>query len=102
MDKKSKIAGSHRVELVVALVALTVTNADAQSGSRERWFATWSTSQYANSHRSPGDSVDYTPTFVNRTIRQIVHTSLGGNRARIRVSNEYGDRPVVIGSAHIG
>jgi lysophospholipase L1-like esterase len=31
----------------------------------------------------------------------IARTSIGGDRTRIHLSNEYGDRPLVIGSAHI-
>ena len=30
-----------------------------------------------------------------------MRTSIGGDRARVHLSNEYGDRPLVIGSAHI-
>src|SRR5579859_726518 len=40
-------------------------------------------------------------TFDNQTIRLIVHTSAGGSKARVRISNLYGDRPLVIGAAHI-
>jgi len=36
-----------------------------------------------------------------QTLRLVVRTSIGGDHARIRLSNEYGDRPLVIGSAHI-
>lgn len=44
---------------------------------------------------------DPVPSYENTTLRQIVHTTIGGDRARIHISNEYGDRPLVIGSAHI-
>jgi lysophospholipase L1-like esterase len=37
----------------------------------------------------------------NQTIRQIVRVSLGGQRFRVVFSNEYGDRPLVIGDAHV-
>ncbi len=40
--------------------------------------------------------------FENQTLRQIVHTSLGGNKVRVRLSNAYGKQPVMIGAAHIG
>ena len=32
-----------------------------------------------------------------QTLRLVVRTSIGGDHARIRLSNEYGDRPLVIG-----
>ncbi|WP_229507690.1 SGNH/GDSL hydrolase family protein [Massilia sp. Dwa41.01b] len=41
-------------------------------------------------------------TFSNQTLRLIVHTSIGGNRVRIRVSNEFGTVPLTIGAARIG
>jgi len=41
------------------------------------------------------------PTYANTTIRQIIHTTIGGDRVRIRISNEYGDRPLKIGAAHV-
>ena len=40
--------------------------------------------------------------FENQTLRQIVHTSIGGNKVRVRLSNAYGKQPVTIGAAHIG
>jgi lysophospholipase L1-like esterase len=44
---------------------------------------------------------DPVPTYANATLRQVVHTTIGGERVRIRISNEYGDRPLKIGAAHI-
>src|SRR5437868_5697328 len=64
------------------------------------WLTTW-TSSNQQSVRPLADSVDRTPTYVNRTLRQIVHTSIGGDRIRVRFSNEYGDRPLVIAKARI-
>src|SRR5499426_2313362 len=39
--------------------------------------------------------------FNDQTIRMIVHTSLGGRRARVTLSNAYGNTPLKIGTAHI-
>lgn len=44
---------------------------------------------------------DPVPTWANTTIRQVVHTTIGGTRVRIHISNEYGDKPLVIGAAHV-
>ena len=86
--------------LFVAATIVAATPGAAQT-PRERWIATWATSLFAAPPRPPVDSVDRTPTIINRTLRQIVRVSAGGSRARIRLSNQYGDRPLVIGSAHI-
>lgn len=37
----------------------------------------------------------------NQTVRQIAHVSLGGHRVRVVLSNEFGDRDLVIGAAHV-
>jgi lysophospholipase L1-like esterase len=37
----------------------------------------------------------------NQTLRQIVHTSIGGNRVRVVLSNAFGTAPIEIGGAHI-
>ena len=39
--------------------------------------------------------------FADQTIREIVHTSAGGNTVRVRLSNAYGKASITIGSAHI-
>lgn len=38
----------------------------------------------------------------NQTIRQIVHTTIGGDRVRVVFSNAFGTGPLTIGAAHIG
>ena len=40
-----------------------------------------------------------TPSFNNQTIRQTVRVSVGGERIRIRFSNEYGTKPLIIAAA---
>ena len=39
--------------------------------------------------------------FSNQTIREVVHVSLGGDRVRVVLSNEFGDAPLAIGAAHV-
>ena len=68
-------------------------------GNRQRsglttpdWVGTWSASPQAVA----------APIQINgQTVRQIVHTSLGGERVRVRFSNAYGTSGLVIGSAHV-
>jgi lysophospholipase L1-like esterase len=38
---------------------------------------------------------------MNQTIRQIVHTSIGGSRVRIVLSNAFGTAPIEIGAGHV-
>jgi lysophospholipase L1-like esterase len=37
----------------------------------------------------------------NQTLRQIVHTSIGGQRVRVVLSNRYGTGPLTIGAAYV-
>ncbi|HUJ16309.1 MAG TPA: SGNH/GDSL hydrolase family protein [Thermoanaerobaculia bacterium] len=57
------------------------------------WIGTWAA--------APQPALPAVRTFQNETIRLIVHTSAGGSRVRVHFSNLYGDRPLVIGAAHI-
>lgn len=78
--------------------ALAAPGADvmAQGGLPERWSATWGC---APAGPPPPASL---LTFTNQTLRLIVRTSLGGERIRIRLSNEMGDSELRVGSACIG
>lgn len=85
--------------LVYALVVLGSTSPARASGDAvpraEPWIGTWATAPQAF---IPGRL----ETFDNQTLRLIVHTSAGGPKARIRISNTFGDHPLLIGGAHIG
>jgi lysophospholipase L1-like esterase len=40
-------------------------------------------------------------TLTNQTVRMILRTSIGGRRARVRLSNAFGSVPVAVGAAHL-
>ncbi len=40
-------------------------------------------------------------TFDRRTLRQIIHTSIGGTSARIRLSNAFGTNPLPVRDVHL-
>jgi len=42
-----------------------------------------------------------TRQYSNQTIREIVHTSVGGGQVRVRISNTFGSAPLTIGEAHV-
>lgn len=41
------------------------------------------------------------PGLAGMTLRQRLHLTLGGERARLRLSNEFGDRPLTVSAAHL-
>jgi len=76
-------------------LAFAPFGAQAQNWTTERWVGTWGA--------GPGGPplAANTQTFTDQTVRLIVHSSIGGNRVRIRLSNELGSTPLRIGAAHI-
>jgi lysophospholipase L1-like esterase len=90
-----------RLLLLLALPACAATTSQAPRPAAQRWLATWTASASDAGPRPPRDSVDRVPRLFDQTLRLIVRTSIGGDAVRIRVSNEYGDRPLVIDAAHV-
>ena len=43
-----------------------------------------------------------TGAFANQTLRMNARVSIGGGTLRVRVSNAYGNRKLLLGAAHIG
>jgi lysophospholipase L1-like esterase len=85
----------NRCLLVAAVVsanfALSPASAEGQTSS---WISSWTASPQAPRGVIPA-------SFSSRTIRQIVHLSIGGSKVRVRLSNEFGAKPVLIGTASI-
>lgn len=81
--------------LLATALALPGPPAGAQDWTTERWTGTWGTGP------AGPPAAGTAQVFTDQTLRQIVHTSIGGNRVRIRVSNEFGSTPLRIGAARI-
>ncbi|MGC5037755.1 SGNH/GDSL hydrolase family protein [Streptomyces sp. DT190] len=67
----------------------------AAPASTGTWVSTWSTSPAAG---EPGTE---TTGMADRSVRNVVHTSVGGTSARVTLSNLYGRSPLSITSASI-
>jgi len=80
--------------LACSFLGLLSIFAMAQNPTGARWIGTWAT---APQPPMPG----HVQSFRNQTLRLIIHTSAGGTRVRIKISNTFGDQPLQIGSAHI-
>lgn len=70
---------------------------DDDDRHRPRWVTTWAAAPM------PGDSTfgPDAPRLANQTVRHIVHLSVGGRRLRVKLSNLYGEQPLVIGAATV-
>jgi lysophospholipase L1-like esterase len=93
--------------------------------AQDRWVATWAASPQSASFNFPRPKQSAAvpkapavapkpapqgkqpppfalpPNIQNQTVRMIIRTSIGGDRARVRISNAYGTDPLTIGAAHI-
>ena len=57
-----------------------------------RWVGTWTTTP------APAEGV----AFANQTLRMNARVRIGGDRLRVRLSNAYGSRPLLVGTAYLG
>jgi uncharacterized protein YbjT (DUF2867 family)/lysophospholipase L1-like esterase len=63
-------------------------------------YATWAVAP--SDYATPGAAGPPPPlSFTNKTLRNILQTSIGGEQLRVRFSNVYGTRPLVIDGAHV-
>ena len=82
-----------RLLAILAMLLLGILSSPAGAEDRgSPWTGTWATSPVRN---------DASNGFIRQTLRQIVHTSIGGQKARIHISNLFGTHPLAIGDVHI-
>ena len=112
------------ITLAVALgFGLAALSEDANA--QEHWVATWAASpqtprfafprlptpnprspapqpgEPSEGNPPPPPFFPAPPTINSQTVRMIVHTSIGGHRVRVQLSNAYGTSALQVGSAHI-
>jgi lysophospholipase L1-like esterase len=90
-----------RLLAILAAGVLAATPLPALSADAGAWIGTW-----AASPQPVWDADFFAPINIPRalrdqTVRQIAHISIGGNRVRVVLSNEYGKLPLTIGAARI-
>jgi len=78
--------------MLISGFALPQAVSAQNNAANQHWVGTWSTSPVSEDAQ----------TFVNQTLRQIVHISIGGDWLRVRFSNRFGTVPLVIDAASIG
>jgi lysophospholipase L1-like esterase len=120
----------HSAVLVAAELGLLIAHGGIPAQAADHWVGTWSTAEVGRPQSplplaplfppfmvnqcspSPAPAVAAPPPgqtlaplpfvhFTNQTLRQIIHTSIGGTKVRVLISNAYGSAPVTIGAAHI-
>lgn len=85
---------------IVAPVLLAGTPTLSQSAA-DAWLETWSASPQPVWEPDFFNVATIPRALRDQTVRQVARVSQGGDRVRVEISNEYGDRPLRIGAAHI-
>jgi lysophospholipase L1-like esterase len=79
-----------------SLALLTLLSGTSQAAG---WTAAWGAAPLP-----PGPAIGpfpATPAFSDQTIRQTVRLTASGSRIRVRFTNEYGSKPLLIGAARV-
>jgi lysophospholipase L1-like esterase len=100
--RRSKLVASTALVVVLSAVQPALL-AQGGPGDGQHWVGTWATALVA---RPPQDAAQPAPAepplhFNDQTLRQIVHTSLGGDRLRVVLSNTFGTTPLEVGAARV-
>ncbi len=112
MPRRSFIVGPLHIGRCVGLfvIAALALSSTVKAADQDLWVGAWgfpSTSATppvaANSStaRVGGGEPLAPPNFDNVTVRQIVRISAPATRVRIRISNEFGEWPMRLGSVHV-
>jgi lysophospholipase L1-like esterase len=87
--------------LAMATFAIALLAADdnslahAQQTRQLQWIGTWATAPM-----TPSEAEEQRP-FCDVTLREIAHLSVGGDRIRVRLTNEFGVSPLTVSAAHV-
>jgi lysophospholipase L1-like esterase len=95
MMKKHTAAG---LLVLILSATLSVQTMAQKATPANHWVSAWTTALYAP---NPMPGIAAEPAIKDKTIRMIVRPSIGGQRLRVRFSNEFGSASMTIASAHI-
>ena len=81
--------------------ALTLAAVPAHAQGSEPWITTWAATPAPRWAEELPAPFDVPEVLGDQTVRQIARISVGGEQVRVVISNEFGTRPVTIGSASV-
>ncbi len=87
--------------VIATTLVFAALRGDPAAARPEPWVTSWAATpapRWADELPAPFDVPE---TLENQTVRQVVRISVGGDRVRVVLSNEFGARPLVIGAASI-
>ena len=83
--------------IVPAASAASAPGSASTTGRTQgHWVASWAASPMS------GVTPTGTTSFADKTIRNIIYTSAGGNAFRVRLTNTFGTQPLAVGAVSVG
>jgi len=82
---------------ILALCAFLLLVPRLVAGQRDAWVATWA----ASPEPADADASEPLLNIENQTVRERARVSVGGPQIRLRLSNEFGFPPLLIGSVTV-
>ena len=84
--------------LLVASGVMTLAADVLGQGAERNWVDAWAVSYLPTTVNGTPQTV---PAFSNQTLRLNMFLKLGGTALRVKLSNRFSTRPLVIGGAHV-
>jgi lysophospholipase L1-like esterase len=82
-------------------VAVAMPSVGAKAAGAEPWITTWAATPAPRWAEELPAPFNVPEVLGDQTVRQIARISVGGDQLRVVLSNEFGARPVTIGSASV-
>src|SRR5271166_5214590 len=95
--------GISKLLLASGMLALAVAmpGAAPKAAGNEPWITTWAATPAPRWAEELPAPFNVPEVLGDQTVRQIARISVGGDQLRVVISNEFGTRPVTIGSASV-
>jgi hypothetical protein len=92
-----------RTTLLIATLALpgVIQSTAARAADPQPWITTWAATPAPRWAEELPVPFGVPEVLRDQTVRQIARISVGGDKLRVVISNEFGARPLTIGSASV-
>jgi lysophospholipase L1-like esterase len=84
----------------LGMMTLALAGSASSQPAHSDWTGVWGASPLPPTLVAAGFAT-VSPSFDNQTLRQVVRVNGGGAEIRLRLSNEYGSKPLEIGEVHV-
>ena len=95
LEGSSHVTSKNGISARAAIAALTLFSGAGYAQSNLPWTGTWSVAPQQTTIDASFNNL------AQQTLRQILHTSIGGTAARVQISNAFGQQPLVVSDVHI-